>query len=335
MSGLGPIRRIGIARQRVRVAAPTYRPAAPDDLPAASRVWSAALSDYLGRLNQPTFEPDLTPIHRLLDHLLATDPGRFWVATRPGPDHRPAPGDVGAGGERIVGFGSATVRGDTWFLGMLFVDPGEQAAGIGRALLERVRADVDGLALGTATDSAQPISNALYARLGIVPRLPVLHLAGRVERPRALPGLPSGVEVVPFDAVGMDAALEAVDSIDMQLLGYVRRADHAWLGRDGRIGLLFRDDRGETTGYGYTTRVGRIGPVAALRSEDLAPLLGHLLGVVPPAGAQSLWVPGAAGATVATLLQAGFRLEPFPALLCWTRPFAPFDRYLPISLALI
>jgi Acetyltransferase (GNAT) domain len=307
----------------------------PDDLPASSRVWSAALSDYLGRLNQPTFEPDLTPIQRLLGHFLATDPDRFWVATRPAPDDRPAPGDVGAGGERIVGFGSATVRGTSWFLGMLFVDPGEQAAGIGRNILDRVRAGVDGLALGTATDSAQPISNALYARLGIVPRLPVLHLAGRVERPRALPALPPDVEAMPFDVLGTAESAAAVDAIDLALFGHTRRLDHEWLPTDGRIGVLYRDGRGEPVGYGYTTRVGRVGPVASVRPEDLAPLLAHLLGVVPPAGAQSLWVPGAAGATVESLLRAGFRLEPFPALLCWTRPFAPFERYVPISLALI
>jgi hypothetical protein len=29
------------------------------------------------------------------------------------------------------------------------------------------------------------------------------------------------------------------------------------------------------------------------------------------------------------------RLEPFPILVCWSTPVAPFDRYLPISLALI
>ena len=34
--------------------------------------------------------------------------------------------------ERIVGFVSATIRGDVWFLAMLFVHPEEQAAGLGR-----------------------------------------------------------------------------------------------------------------------------------------------------------------------------------------------------------
>ncbi|HYM83569.1 MAG TPA: GNAT family N-acetyltransferase [Candidatus Dormibacteraeota bacterium] len=311
-----------------------YRPAELADLGACARVWSTALSDYLGRLGQPTFEPDLEPIRRLFAHLLETDPERFWVATRPSPDDRPAPGDVGARGERVVGFTSATVRGDVWFLGMLFVDPAEQATGIGRALLDRVMAGTEGLRLGTATDSAQPISNALYARVGIVPRLPALHLAGLIERPGAIPPLPAGVEAVGFGAVGPAELSDAFDRVDGRLLGYTRPADHAGRAVDGRVGVLFRDARREPVGYGYTTRVGRVGPVAALRPEDLAAFVGHLLGAVKANGAQTVWVPGAAGHTIQTLLRAGFRLEPFPALLCWTRPIAPFDRYVPISLAL-
>jgi hypothetical protein len=35
------------------------------------------------------------------------------------------------------------------------------------------------------------------------------------------------------------------------------------------------------------------------------------------------------------LLRAGLRIEGFPALVCWTRPFADFERYLPASLALL
>jgi hypothetical protein len=35
------------------------------------------------------------------------------------------------------------------------------------------------------------------------------------------------------------------------------------------------------------------------------------------------------------LLRAGLRLEGFPVLLCWTRPFADFSRYLPISPGLL
>jgi hypothetical protein len=74
----------------------------------------------------------------------------------------------------------------------------------------------------------------------------------------------------------------------------------------------------------------------AVEDEALLPgVLGHLLGAVEPAGAFSAWVPGAAGAAVTALLDAGLRLEDFPALLCWDRPFADFSRYLPITLAIL
>ena len=82
---------------------------------------------------------DLAPLRRLLAHLLATDPERFWVATK---------GDDGAdGGRRRRRSASRrrTVREGLWFLAMLFVDPAAQAAGIGQALMDRAQAgrDVD------------------------------------------------------------------------------------------------------------------------------------------------------------------------------------------------
>ena len=117
-----------------------------------------------------------------------TDPDRFWVACQAVvADARPSAGDLGAADESIVGFASANVRGSVWFLAMLFVDPAAQSRGLGRRLLEHSMRGSETRILGTATDSAQPISNALYARLGIVPHLPVPHLIGDVERPEPTP----------------------------------------------------------------------------------------------------------------------------------------------------
>jgi hypothetical protein len=216
---------------------------------------------------------------------------------------------------------------------MLFVDPVEQANGIGRALLERLLADTDGLVLGTATDTAQPISNALYARLGIVPRMPCLNLVGRPVGPGVLPALPDGLSAMPIDRV-----TGALAEVDRMVLGYERPADHAWLLGDGKRAWVYRDGDGaeaRIVGYGYVAPVGRIGPVAAVDPAHLPAIVGHLLTAHEPPGASSIWVPGAAGEVLATLLRAGLRLEAFPALFCWTAPLAPFDRYLPITLALV
>ena len=305
------------------------RPARTEDLPACTEIWSASIGDYVRRLNQPWFGGDPEPLRRLLAHFLATDPDRFWVATE---------GPVGAQG-RVVGFGSATRRGSVLFLGWLFVEPRFQGRGIGRALLERAMTGppADGLTLGTSIDSVQPISAALYSRYGMVPRLPVVQLVGRPDDAGDLAPLPSGIRGVEAgrDGGGPDAPDAALARIDTLVLGYEHAVDHAFLRSEGRRLFLLQSERDGVVGYGYISPSGRFGPLAALDAGLLAPLALELMKRSRAAGAYAVWVPGAADELVVTLLRAGLRLESFPALLSWTRPFADFSRYVPINLALL
>ena len=313
--------------------AATLRPARDDDLPACLDTWHGAVDDYGLRVGRPPTPRSYGQLRLLVAHALATDPGRFWVAVCPATD----------GGERIVGFVSATVRGPVWYLAMLFVRPGEQAAGLGSALLERVLpAPGEGLVRATCTDSAQPIANALYARIGIMPRLPVLQLVGRPDQ-APLPELPAGVIAVPFEDVelnggdGRDDGGLAVtlDALDRAVLGYERPLEHALLRRTGRHGFLFRARGGRALGYGYVADSGRLGPIALDDPELAAPALGQLTRMIDPPGAYLAWIPGSFGQAAAALLRSGFRLEDFPALFCWDRDFARFDRYVPLSLAIL
>jgi GNAT superfamily N-acetyltransferase len=313
-----------VSRSRSRPALELeYRPARREDLAACTRLWDIAIGDYVRRMNQPWFPGELEPLERLLAHLLETDPEGFRVAVRPGEDAEP------------VAFVSAHRRGRLWFLSMLFVHPDVQSRGVGRQLLEQVLpppAERAGLALATATDSGQPISNAMYAEYGIVPRVPVWRLIGRVARPEELHPLPADVkaEVLPDTS----AVPAEVDAIDRAVVGYSRPDDHAFLLGEGRLLVLYR--RGaEVVGYGYTSQVGRVGPLAALDPGLLAPIGGHLLTIVNPAGAFAAWVPGSAGPLTSMLLRAGLRFEPFPMLFCWSEPLADFERYVPISGALV
>src|SRR4029079_1241054 len=143
----------------------------------------------------PEIPDDLGPILRLYAHLLTTDPATFVVAERTGD---------GGGVPTIDAFAVVVVRGSLRFLSMLFVLPGAQGRGLGRALLAAVLPDEGpggDASRATSTDPAQPISNGLYASLGIVPRIPLLRLVGLPERPDALPDLPDGIAVVPFDEI--------------------------------------------------------------------------------------------------------------------------------------
>jgi hypothetical protein len=272
----------------------------------------------------------------------------------------------GGHGERIVGFGIGLQREHVWFLSQLYVLPAEQHRGIGRALLTMVlpsapeagaadAADVVGGVegshrrpgvLATCTDSAQPISNALYGKLGIVARMPVFNLVGRPATLSTLPRLPEGIEAVALEpreltahrnpaAPGKAELCQTIDAIDRDVLGYAHQPDHDFLRLQGRTGFFYRTSAGEPLGYGYSSQVGRFGPVALLDETLMAPVIGHLMRAIEPRGATTVWIPGANDRAMVALLRAGLRIEGFPAMFCWTRPFAAFERYLPAGLALL
>jgi GNAT superfamily N-acetyltransferase len=305
------------------------RPAAVEEIETCADIWRTAINDYIVHLGQGEMPPELNPIIRLFTHLRSTDPERFVVATdRTG---------------RVVAFASAVARERIWYLSMLFVLPELQGAGVGRTLLARVMPDDDGIARATATDSAQPISNALYTSVGIAPRMPLLNLTGLPERPEAFGELPSGIVPVSFETLiadlpggeGHRRLTEAIDILDREVLGAAHPVDHRFLRTESRHGWLYHGPDGVPLGYGYAGEAGRLGPLA-VRDETLAaPILGHLASAVTPRGAFATWIPGASDRALRACLGAGFRLDRFPVLLCWDRPFADFSRYLPISPGLL
>jgi hypothetical protein len=154
-----------------------------------------------------------------------------------------------------------------------------------------------------------------------------------------LPALPADVVARPIARLGSmerDAALApAIDAFDRGLLGYARPVDHDWLARSDRLGFAYVGPDGRVLGYGYVARSGRVGPIAVIDEGLMAPAIGHVLGSFEPAGAFSTWVPGTNGAAVQALLAAGLLIEDYPALLCWSRSYADFSRYVPITLAIL
>jgi GNAT superfamily N-acetyltransferase len=304
----------------------TFRPGADADLPECNRIWREGIDAYLRPMGFPPLPTDNPGLRRLHAHTLATDPSRFVVAERAGR----------AGRRRVVGFGSAVERGAVWFLSMLFVDPREQARGVGRAILSEILpAPLDGRVLATCTDSAQPISNGLYASLGIVPRMPLLNLVGRPWPDRAWPALPDEIRVQRVADYEPWQADPEVQALDRELLGFAHPQDHAFVLGEPRRCFAYRAADGSLAGYGYAGDVGRVGPIAVSRPELLTPVLGHLLAAVEPRGASSVWLPGDAGEAIAVAIRCGLRIDGFPILAGWSRPFADFTRYVPTSPGLI
>jgi hypothetical protein len=305
----------------------TFRPATEADLSDCNRIHREGIDGYTARLGMPPSPPEENPgLRRLHAHTLATDPSRFLVAERPGRDGNP----------RVVAFGSAVDRGPLWFLSMLFVEPGEQAHGVGTALLDRmVPEPLDGRVLATCTDSAQPVSNGLYASLGIVPRMPMFHLVGRPRYDASWPTFPNGVRVERIkDATAWRTSTELA-AFDRALLGFEHPEDHGFVLDEPRHCFAIRDGSDTLLGYGYAGDIGRLGPLAVSDPALLAPLLGQMLTNVVPRGASAIWLQGAADEALASVIRAGMRIEGFPVLIGWSRPFVDFARYVPISPGLV
>ena len=249
----------------------------------------------------------------LFEHLLGEEPAAALMAD----DHGQA-----------VGFGIAHRRDDVGYLSFLYVLPEYQHRGMGRALLQ---ACYDALgqppSMSTCAEADQPVATSLYSTMGMFPRLPLYLLTGELDM-WALPSMPAGLEA---------GRLEADDTsgLDATTLGYQRPRDHARLRRDGHQGWRLSAPDGNVLGYGYVHTSGRLGPVATVEPGFLPVLLGHLARSVQPAGAWQIIVPGPAATVLPLMLRSGMRIDGTPGVYCAGHTGPRFDRYLPMSFALL
>jgi acetyltransferase (GNAT) family protein len=284
-----------------------YRPITPADLDSCIEIFYAADEQLTAERNLPLMPRNPQSMQGIFTHVTTYTPGRAWLAEESG---------------NAIGFGMAVEREDLVFLSFLFVSPKAQAAGVGTALYERCVPRSGFRA--TSIWSLQPISAALYARDGVVPRVPLYTFLGRPRTP--LPLLADGLELTAIKP-------DELDELDREVLGFSRRVDHlVWQAWDRRpFGLRAQSD---VIGYGYAQPSGRVGPVVVRRSVDLLPLVGELMRQFEPPGEWMVHVPGPAADSFALLLRAGMRMDGAPVIFCATEDRIDHSRYLPGTFAL-
>jgi GNAT superfamily N-acetyltransferase len=255
------------------------RPTTDDDVSGLHAVFVAALGELFGRHG---FDPPTPPIEAWSNqqqHLIRT--GTSVVAD-----------DDGA----VIGFGASFTRGEDWFLSSLFVAPHVQARGLGSALLDAVWGEA-ARRRRTCTDAIQPISNALYARRGLVPSTPLLTFSGSPALDR--PADPADAEIA---------------AIDEAAYGFDRSVDHAYWS-----GIARRTTWGDA--YSYAFPHGDIGPVAGLDDDAASRALAAELTAAE--GEVRLRIPGSSRKLVELALEAGLRLSPVPGLVLLSEDAAP------------
>lgn len=294
-----------------------YRRGSPADTRAVHAVFIEAVNEIDRRLGTAdAFEPgdtaaieaDWTKRRSLFEHLGASA-DEWWIA------------EDEAG---IVGYARSIMRGGLRELTEYFVVPGRQGGGVGRGLLDRAF-PADGADHRAIIATFELPALARYLRLGLGTRGVICNL---YRRPEAVE-VETDLAAEPVPAASDAATLGALAEIDLAVLGHRRDADHAWLLAD-RQGVLYRRG-GRVVGYGYVGAYS--GPFAALDPADLPAMLADAESRAAAAGLEEfgLWLPLVNASLAGTLLDRGYRLDPFLVVVLADAPMGGLDRYVVTS----
>ncbi|HKP29771.1 MAG TPA: GNAT family N-acetyltransferase [Gemmatimonadales bacterium] len=284
----------------------SLRQGTPGDNRAVFEVFIASLIDLGDRLGVETITGGAEDIEKL------------WAKREPIMTHAANTADkwwVAEDGGRVVGYARSTLRDGIRQLTEFFVRPDVQSAGIGRGLLERVF-PAEGARGRLLLATQDPRALARYLKAGMLARFPVYHFS-RSRRDAPYTG---DLEPAPISADPYGLAMLA--SIDREVLGFRRDADHRWL-LSTRKGFVYLRN-GSPVGYGY---VGLYqGPFAALDPAAIGTMLSHAESVAE--GEEfGVEAPLINRAALQYLFEHGFRMDPFVNFFLSDVEAGKFDRY--------
>lgn len=258
----------------------------------------------------------------LNEHWLRTDPEGSFVAVN----------EKG----KIVGYVSALVREDEWYLADLFVMRSYQSKRVGSKLLEKA------ISYGTrngcrrrslCTFSINEQAVAVYSKMGMTPQRPILELRRAIVPNRPLPELEPDVKL-DYRELHDETLVNHLTRIEKKARGLRRPEEHFfWLSRPDHHVYYFRDGR-KTAGFAVATNVGGVGPIVASRPEYLWSLLCYAVKLTKFENTrqQIIYMPGENVEMVTSLLNAGFRVRQV-LLELGTEKLADLSIYIPGNLA--
>lgn len=221
-----------------------YRRARAEDLAPSDALVVASINDLTERHGFGSMATGSPPNFQLFS--LNDDPEGLWIAED---------------GGHILGFAWSWVCGDVWFLAQLFVDPAQQGRGIGNELLKRTleharKSKAVHKALITFTFNR--VSQGLYIRHGLFPRIPIYFLGAGEKEMRRLPE--SRLRGIPIDDASTH--MTKLAEIGTCAVGVAREKHHRYLlSEPGTTGVMLHAGS-ECVGYAYVNANGHVGPLA-------------------------------------------------------------------------
>jgi len=290
-----------------------YRPARAQDLATAEALVVTSINDLTERHGFGPMATATPPKFQLFS--LKDDADGLWIAED---------------GGSILGFAWSWVCGDVWFLAQLFVDPAQQGRGIGNELLKLTleharKSRAAHKALITFTFNR--VSQALYIRHGLFPKMPIYYFAAARERVAAELSKTTLNSMAINDTA---AHMKKLAEIDACAVGIAREKHHRYLLHDPTNTGLLLYAGSECVGYAYLGSNGHIGPLAVTRVDVLGDAFTTALKMAADSSTEkiSAFLPGTCDSALSLAINHGMRIT-FPMLLMASPGYGDWTQYLP------
>lgn len=247
---------------------------------------------------------------------LNDDPRGLWIAECDG---------------RIVGSAFSWVCGDLWFLAELFIAPHMQGSGIGGALLRRTlqHAELAGAKIkALITFTFNVVSQGLYIRHGMFPRLPIYVFSADREKVASEPRRGTRLEYRQIEASPSDFG--NLRAVDLSALGVSREKHHKYLLDDSAMKGHMLYHGNECIGYTYIAASGNVGPLALISRDYMEDAFRTSLNIAAEGQSErvSAFLPGSSEAALRVAAEYRMRMT-FPMVLVSDREFGDWVRYIP------
>jgi hypothetical protein len=171
------------------------------------------------------------------------------------------------------------------------------------------------------------VSQGLYIRHGLFPRMPMYFFSA--TRERVMRGLPSP----PLRSIAIDdsaATMERLTEIDTRAVGVSRGKHHRYLINDPTTTGFLLCAGADCVGYAYISSNGHIGPLAVMRPDMLGDAFVTALTLAADRATEkiSAFLPGTCDSALSLAINNGMRIT-FPMLLMASPGYGDWTQYLP------
>ena len=288
-----------------------------EELLDAIKLIYRSANDLRLKSGRKPWDSAITEVPPIFYHMLEHDRGGHWAAYSE---------------QKMIGYGSALMRGKQWYLAYLFVDPRFQAKGVGRQLLQKCldygKGKADSWALATFPYNEAAL--ALYSSFGMMPQAPIFEMHKKIGRPDDIKATGLRIEEDKSKAV-----LSKINKLEKEIRGYTRFGDWRFFSKTPEHKICQFYSGSTWVGYSLVIRDSLIAPAGTTNKKYLPDIVTESVRLCLNSNPKMIrmWVGGSNGDVYQRLISMGFRINEMLVFLS-TKPYGDLQRYCPAYLSM-